>query len=183
MTDPIERIKEVLKRRETYRPPLNGHKAAAVLVPFFHDGDQWRVLFTKRTDKVETHKGQISFPGGGREPQDDSFSATALRETEEEIGVDRREIELLGRLDPIITVTDFLVHPFVGILPYPYEFQLNRFEVDKLLELPLEQLIEEAGEQAGGGLSGLDLNFNRHGDLIWGATARILHQLLEEAFL
>ena len=183
MNDPMKRIKEVLRWKEVNRPPLNGHKAAAVLVPFYYDGSQWGVLFTKRTDKVETHKGQISFPGGGREPQDASFAETALRETEEEIGVGRQKIEVLGRLDPIVTVTDFLVHPFVGIIPYPYEFKLNRFEVDKLIKLPLAQLIEEAGSQTGGSLSGLDFSFNRRGDLIWGATARILHQLLEEAFL
>lgn len=162
---------------------MNGYKPAAVLVPFFHDGSEWRVVFTKRTDKVDSHKGQISFPGGGREPQDGSFSETALRETEEEIGVGRGEVELIGRLDPLITVTGYLVHPFVGIIPYPYDFELNKFEVARLLKISLNRLIEEAGNQDGDIVSGLDLKFNRRGDLIWGATARILYQLIKEAFL
>ncbi len=183
MTDPLDRIKTMLDTREVVRPPLNGYKPAAVLVPFYFDGSEWRVVFTKRTDKVDSHKGQISFPGGGREPEDGSFSETALRETEEEIGVGREEVELLGRLDPLLTVTGFLVHPFVGTIPYPYDFRLNKFEVDRLLELPLTGLIEEAGNQAGDVVSGLDLKFNRRGDLIWGATARILYQLIKEAFL
>ncbi len=183
MTDPIERIKKALSGREVHRPPLNGNRPAAVLVPLYFDGSEWRMVFTKRTHKVESHKGQISFPGGSRDPEDSSFAETALRETEEEIGVRREDIGIIGRLDPIVTVTSYLVHPFVGLIPYPYEFKLNKFEVDRLIELPLERLIDEAGEQVGNVVSGLDLNFNRRGDLIWGVTARILYQLIQETFL
>lgn len=183
MTDPIEKIKKALSQRVVSRPSLNGNKPAAVLVPLYFDGSEWRMVFTKRTDKVETHKGQISFPGGSRDPEDSSFSETALRETEEEIGVVREEIELIGRLDPLVTVTGYQIHPFVGIIPYPYKFKLNKFEVDRLIELSLDRLIEEANDQVEKVVSGLDLNFNRRADLIWGATARILYQLIQVSFL
>lgn len=161
----------------------NGSRPAAVLIPIFQTEDQWRVLFTKRTDKVETHKGQVSFPGGSRDAEDDDLAATALRETREEIGLPESEVELLGALKPMRTITNFLVYPFVGFIPYPFSFELNRFEVDSLIEVPLEQLIEEARASDPALLGDLSLRFNLgHPDVIWGATARILYDFLNTAF-
>lgn len=155
----------------------NGLRPAAVLAPLFHDGREWRVLFTKRTDKVDSHKGQVSFPGGGREPEDESYLQTALRETWEEIGVEPSDVTLLGRIKPIITITQFKVFPFVGIIPHPYEYRLNGFEVADLLEIPLNRLLAEAGDQDQA--NPLGMTFNQGGeDIVWGATARMLYELL-----
>jgi len=183
MPDLAERLRSSLKGLPCARPVPNGTRPAAVLAPFVRDNGRWKVLFTKRTDRVESHKGQVSFPGGTRDPADESHAATALRETEEEIGVARGDVELVGRLNPIVTITNFLVHPFVGIIPYPYPFKLNRNEVARLLEVDLEQLVAEARAQAHFPPGSLDLEFNQGGEIIWGATARILYQLLEAVFL
>src|SRR5687767_518274 len=89
-------------------------RRAAVLVPLFvRDGMLW-VTFTRRTETVEHHRGQISFPGGVEEPEDEDLAATALRETQEELGILPRDVRLLGSLSPIVTITDFAVAPFVG---------------------------------------------------------------------
>lgn len=158
-------------------------KPAAVLIPLLDDNGQWRVMFTKRTDKVDTHKGQISFPGGARDPEDGDMAATALRETCEEIGVARADVDLLASMEPTRTVTNYMVYPYVGIIPYPYGFELNGFEVDRLIEVPLEQLLDEADRQHPELLGELSLQFNRGGrDIIWGATARILYDFLKTAF-
>lgn len=158
----------------------NGLKPAAVLAPFYWDGREWRVLFTKRTDKVDSHKGQISFPGGARDPDDESYAQTALRETWEEIGVRTADVKLLGRLRPIVTITGYRVFPFVGIIPHPYEFKLAPFEVASLLELPLAQLLEEAKGQDP--TNPLGLTFNQGGDVVWGATARMMYELIQTVF-
>jgi 8-oxo-dGTP pyrophosphatase MutT (NUDIX family) len=158
------------------RPAGNGLKPAAVLAPLFHDGHEWRVLFTKRTDRVEAHKGQVSFPGGTQDPQDETLLATALRETFEEIGVRAQDVEVVGGLEPVVTITNYLVCPFVGLIPHPYPFRLNDYEVERLIEVPLSQLLAEDRDQPADNPAALQ--FNRQGDLIWGATARILHQLL-----
>lgn len=157
-------------------------RPAAVLVPLVRDDGQWKILFTKRTDRVDEHKGQVSFPGGSVDPGDQNLLDTALRETEEEIGVRPAEVQILGRLGPTHTVvSNFLIHPFVGVLPYPYPFELNAFEVDKLVTVPLEQLLDEFKAQSHLETGDLSLTFNQQGDVIWGATARILNELFRLA--
>jgi 8-oxo-dGTP pyrophosphatase MutT (NUDIX family) len=176
-------LRETLADRPRVKPEPDGYRPASVLVPFFKNNDRWEVLFTKRTERVESHKGQVSFPGGAQDPEDDSPMATALRETEEEIGVRPADVKLVGQLDPMVTITNYLVRPFVGIIPYPYPFRLNRFEVDSLVTVPLDQLLAEAKDQPQATGPALDLTFNRQGEVIWGATARILYQLLDAVFL
>lgn len=157
-------------------------RPAGVLVPLFQQDGIWKVLFTKRTEQVVNHKGQISFPGGAKDPGDEDLLATALRESEEEIGLDRTKVQVIGPLDPIKTITNYLIHPFVGIIPFPYPFRLNSQEVERLICLPLADLIQEASSQRPEGV-GLNLTFNRFSEVIWGATARILYQFLDVAFL
>src|SRR5262245_56549999 len=91
-------------------------KPAAVLVPFLEKEGETYLLFTRRTESVRDHKGQISFPGGARDPGDPSLRETALRETEEEIGVPRHAVEVLGELDDYVTVTNYMITPYVGII-------------------------------------------------------------------
>lgn len=156
-------------------------RRAAVLVPLFvRDGMLW-VVFTRRTETVEHHRGQISFPGGVEEPEDEDLAATALRETQEELGILPGDVRLLGALSPIVTVTDFAVAPFVGAIPQPYAFTPAESEIAEVIEAPLAALRDPAILETRV-LPGRDepVLFYQHGrHVIWGATARILAELLE----
>ena len=177
-----QRMSAALSNPSVSPVPAGDLRPAAVLVPLFKDEGAWKVLFTKRTESVEHHKGQISFPGGVQDPEDIDLCATALRETEEEIGLARGAVSIVGAMDPIKTITNYLIHPFVGVIPYPYPFRLNTREVERLITPSLEGLIQEASSQQPR-QGGLNLTFNRQGEVIWGATARILYRFLEAAFL
>jgi len=164
----------------TDRPDLS---PAAVLIPLFKKNGETHILLTKRTNKVKHHKGQICFPGGAFHSEDLNLMSTALRETEEEIGLEIGAVEVLGELDHMATVSNFRVSPYVGIIPYPYPFKLNSFEVERLIELPLEYLLKESQLKEASftyeGQSLVNLYLDYHGDIIWGATARILQNFME----
>ena len=176
-------LKSIVTAEPEAVPSGDGLRRAAVLAPFFFDGDDWRLLFTKRSDTVENHKGQVSFPGGSVEPTDRNLIETAVRETEEEIGLDRGKIEILGYLSPIVTITRFLVYPVVGLFDHPDRFTLSEQEVASILEIPVPQLIAEAKDQAHLPAVLYSHRFNRDGEVIWGATARIVYEMLSRAFL
>ena len=156
-------------------------RRAAVLIPLFvRDGQLW-VLFTRRTETVEHHRGQISFPGGGEEADDASPAQTALRETEEEIGLSRGDAIILGSLSPISTVTDFYIEPFVAAIPQPYVFRPEPAEIAEILEVPVRALLDPSILEKRK-LPGREepVLFYHHGsNVIWGATARMLAELLE----
>jgi len=151
---------------------------AAVLLPLVYRANAWRVLVTVRTDQVEHHKGQISFPGGACDPEDATLEATALREAHEEVGLPPDAVEVLGALDDLRTVTGFAVTPFVGIVHYSGPYRLNRHEVAAVVEVPLSFLRESDSVRVGqveykGQLH--DVLFWDYGPhVIWGATAQIL---------
>ena len=107
------------------------------------------LLFTQRTFTVKDHRGQISFPGGVRHAGDPDLRATALRETQEEIGLDPQTVEVLGALTPVNTITGYCITPFVGLIPYPYDFQPSPLEVKRLLLLPLDGFYEAARWSSG----------------------------------
>jgi 8-oxo-dGTP pyrophosphatase MutT (NUDIX family) len=138
----------------------------------------------KRTETVEQHKGQISFPGGGVEAVDASPEETALREAEEEIGLRREDVEILGRLDDAMTLTsNYIVHPFVGLVPSRYAFTLNQAEVARLIRVPLEifhpaNLGARRSEVHYRGASYATEGYAYDGDVIWGATARIMENFM-----
>ena len=157
---------------------------AAVLFPLLNKDGEVHILFTKRTQTVRVHKGQISFPGGVRDRADEDLLATALREADEEIGLRLEDVEILGSLEPVETVTSgFLVHTFVGLIPYPYPFQLNSREVAKILTVPLSFVANPANwREFFSNLSdrpfeGFSVPYGEH--VIWGATARILRFFLK----
>ena len=143
------------------------------------------MLLTVRTDTVEHHKGQISFPGGAQDPEDPDLVATALRESEEEIGLQRGDVEVWGQLDDIVTISNFVVSPYVGRVTAaaPYPFVPSAIEVAELLAVPLPHLHSPSGlntEPAswrGRLVPPPSYSFGEH--LIWGATARMLRQFLE----
>jgi len=157
-------------------------RPAAVLIPLYVREKALWTLFTKRTDMVEHHKGQISFPGGGRSDRDANLWETAIRETEEEIGVPRSSIRILGALPKLQTVTDFEVSPFVGAIPYPVAFAPHAGEVESIIEVPMSYLLDpmvvEERAVKWKGRDVMTLVYHYKGHAIWGATARILTDLL-----
>jgi 8-oxo-dGTP pyrophosphatase MutT (NUDIX family) len=161
--------------------PGETRRRAAVLVPLYvRDGSLWVVL-TRRTETVEHHRGQISFPGGAEEEEDGTLLATALRETEEEIGISAADVRVLGALSPLTTVTDFYVEPFVGAIPYPYVFRPAEAEIAEVVEVPVAAMMDPSALERRA-LPGRDepVLFYHHGPhVIWGATARMLKELLD----
>ena len=157
-------------------------KCAAVLIPLVLDGGGWHILYTRRTYRVESHKGQVSFPGGACDEQETTAEETALREAREEIGIDPSKIRVLGRLSSMITITTFQVTPVVGVIPWPTVFRLNENEVERIFTVPIDWLAD-AGNR-------WEFNFpGRHrsvivyhpfdGELVWGATARMTVDFLQ----
>jgi len=118
-------------------------KCAAVLLPLLRLGDEWRLLYTRRTERVETHKGQVSFPGGVCDPGEEQPEQTALRESEEEIGLRPLDVRVLGRLSPLVTITSFRVSPIVGVIPWPYAFRVGNAEVARVFTMPLSWLADQ----------------------------------------
>jgi len=182
-----ERIRQALFRRDKKVCDPRDLTPAAVLIPIYERAGQCHLLFTKRTEMVNHHKGQISFPGGVMQVEDESLRDTALRESWEEIGLDPNDVEILGELDDTATYTTrFIISPFVGAIPYPYEFQTNPEEVEELISVPLDVLLDKSNfreeiESIDGTL--VPQYYYHYGErVIWGATARILKQFLEGVF-
>ncbi len=168
------------------RPPA----PASVLVPLVQRDEGLRVLLTRRTDHLHDHAGQISFPGGRQEPEDADETATALRETLEEIGLHHRHVEVLGRLPVYTTVTRFVVTPVVALVQPPFDLRLDDFEVAEAFEVPLDFLMNPAHHHRhvfeATGVARQFLSMPWHGTsgpgpsrefFIWGATAAMLRNL------
>jgi 8-oxo-dGTP pyrophosphatase MutT (NUDIX family) len=138
------------------------------------------ILLTKRTMYVESHKGQVSLPGGFWEKKDATLVETALRESREEIGARSEDIQLLGALEPVSTHLGVRMFPIVGSLNLPYPFKLNPAEVERVLFLPLQSLLDQGLKPVTVDVDGIPVKsegIEVDGELVWGATARILHQL------
>ncbi len=180
-----EDLKVILAHRERERIQANGtdYTQASVLLPLFiRDGQYW-LLLTKRTNTVEYHKGEVSFPGGVVDEYDDSPERTAKRETFEEIGVREDDIEILGQLDDMTTMMSrFIIHPFVGAVPFPYVFKINKREVEHLIEVPLRFFLDPSQLKPFSINYGGDIfetpTFIYKGTVIWGATERILENFI-----
>jgi len=164
--------------------PLGDWKPAAVLLLLFGTAGDERILLTVRSHEVEYHKGQISLPGGAVDGTDTDIIMTALREAEEEVGIDRSTVEILGRLDDRVTVSDFLVTPIVGALRQrPVALTPSPFEVAEILEVPIRHLLDSSNRVDEQRVRNGEVemrpayDFGRHH--IFGATARILADLLD----
>lgn len=173
------RVKEILGARQKRELPRAGQTVAAVLIPLFEKQGAVHVLLTRRSDAVEHHKGEISFPGGKLDDTDPDLLSCALRETSEEVGVDPADVQILGELDDFYTVaTNFLVVPFVGSIPFPYDFTPSEREIAEVLDVPLDVFFdparrsEEIWNVHGKPLEVVFYRWREH--TIWGATARIL---------
>ena len=178
----MDELEERLSAEERAVPEAaDGQRRAAVIVPLFVRDGALRVLLTRRTETVEHHRGQISFPGGVEEEEDFSPFATAAREMEEELGIAPEDVRLLGALTPLTTVTDFFVEPFVGAIPYPHVLRPAEAEIAEVIDAPIaalldpkileKRLLPDREEPT------LFYHYGPH--VIWGATARILKELLD----
>jgi 8-oxo-dGTP pyrophosphatase MutT (NUDIX family) len=176
----ISVIKEKLKHYSGKEIESPEDICAGVLIPLFEIDGETFILLTKRTETVKHHKGEISFPGGMCEDEDENTLGTALRECCEEIGLDKEDVEVVGKLDDMVTLTGFVITPYVGVIPYPYKFKTNPREVAYIIRLPLKHLIEvkpSMEEHLREGKVELVPSFYYKGERIWGATCRLLLKL------
>ncbi|HEX8820882.1 MAG TPA: CoA pyrophosphatase [Archangium sp.] len=184
----MEALFDALEARLASRRPravnLSGHvlRESAVLVPLLVREGAPHVLFTKRPSTLRHHAGQYSFPGGSRDPEDTTPLHTALRETREELGIDVSGVRVLGALDEVPTLTEFRIQPFVGVIPQGVEYRPNPVEVEFIVEVPLAALLEPSLHRAERrSVRGVEyeVDFYTYGShIIWGATGRILRDLL-----
>lgn len=179
------KMKESLRPLERARIADEHSIVSAVIIPMGFNEVTGRdeILLTKRTDLVHTHKNEVGFPGGVYDTEDGGdMLRTAMREMEEEIGVSKEHFEVLGRLNPVMTIGSVVIFPFVAKMQFPYPYVLNPHEVARVLYLPVQQLLEQ-------GLTPMEVPTGKHkvksigiyaeGELVWGASAKMLDELRE----
>lgn len=170
----MERLGDSLRGRRKRKITDRAVRRSAVLIPLLQEHGQYHVLLTKRSDEVEFHKGEVCLPGGRCEPDDTSLLRTALRETEEEIGLDPEDVEILGELDDILTLgSNYVISPFVGYVPHPRPLKADPREIQEIITVPVSFLLDDANFREDA------YAYEYEGRVIWGATARILRQLVE----
>ncbi len=176
--------KRLIQRQPSINPAWDA-RPAAVLMPLYQERDIWHLLFTRRTEFVESHRGQVSFPGGAIDEEDENPTQAALREVEEEIGIRAEDIEVLGMLDALLTTTQYAITPVVGTFPWPYDLRLNRAEVASVFGVSLEWLadknnleIRQREYPISGGSIPVYYFKPYQGEIIWGATALLTITLL-----
>lgn len=181
-----EEISDILSQRDRNVIDDPRFYPAGVLVPLYEKDGEYYVVFTKRTDNVEHHKGEISFPGGAYDREDKTLEFTALRETYEEIGVRVQDVEILGKLDDMVTRSNFAVTPLVGMIPYPYDFKTSEIEVAELLEVPISHLLDKKNliqeTRVFNGVTHVMQSYQFKDHVIFGATAMMLRQFLDLIF-
>lgn len=180
-----EKITAALAAHE--RVPMNpGPVPSAVLIPVFLKNDEYHILFTKRTENLNHHSGEISFPGGVRHPEDEDSLRTALRETWEEVGIYPADVEVLGVLDDFYSIHDYLITPYVGIIPADYEYRISAPEIERIIEVPLSHLLKpdifRVEDWTWKGRKHPVYFYTYLDDDIWGVTAAILKQFLDLVF-
>ena len=157
-------------------------KCAAVLIPLAWQDSEWHLLFTRRTDRVESHKGQVSFPGGACDEGETTPEETALREADEEIGLNPSDVKVLGRISNMITITYFRVTPVVGVIKWPTVFRVGEHEVARVFTIPLMWLANPMNRwefEMPGRNRTLIAYHPYDGELLWGATARMTVDFLK----
>jgi 8-oxo-dGTP pyrophosphatase MutT (NUDIX family) len=179
----LDLVKQALSGRVNYTITDPNLMPAAVMLLLYPKDGEYCVLLNKRSEVVEHHKGEISFPGGARDPEDQDFLDTALRETEEEMGISREDVTVLGQLDDVVTRSNFGVRVFIGTIPYPYTFTPSAIEIAEVLEVPIPALLDPANlrheTRLVDGLATTVRSYAYHEHLVFGATAKILQQFLE----
>ncbi|WP_025270352.1 NUDIX hydrolase [Hippea sp. KM1] len=177
----IEKLKSSLNGEHS--PISTNAKESAVIIPLLKTESGWLVIFEKKPSYDRLHPSQISFPGGSREEKDKTFIDTAVRETEEELGIKRQNIEIIGAVEPTKTLTtNFIIYPFVGLIRQNPPYSINTQEVEKIIFIPLDYLIDNSPIPIGiytfRGRQRKTPMLNYKGEIIWGATARILNKFI-----
>lgn len=178
-----EHLRRHLARRDRRRIAEPSLRASAVLVPLLLKATGPHLVLTKRTAHLSHHASQICFPGGRVEPTDADLLAAALRESQEEVGIAPEDVDVLGPLDDTMTLGRFRITPFLGVIPDPYPFRLDPTEVDRLIEVPLGYFLDPARVRVermpfpDGALHPVHF-YDVGDDVVWGATARIIHEWL-----
>ena len=176
-------IKRALADRPTQRVAGDDLTPASVMVLLYPKDGEYCVLLNKRSQEVEHHKGEISFPGGAQDPEDLNTLDTALRETKEEMGIRRDDITVLGEMDEVATRSRFRVSVFAGTIDHPYEFRPSADEIAEIVEFPVGALQDPSSVrvdthwQTEGPSTVYSYAHGKH--LVFGATARILQQFLQ----
>lgn len=179
-----QKIKQILSHYHNKKINDKNLIPSAVLVPLFYAQGEYHLLFTERSGGLNFHQGEACFPGGIRQPGDASLAIAALREAEEEIGLARKDIEILGELDDAFTVTSgCIISPFAAFIPYPYPFNINHDEVEQIFSIPLSVLMDKRNFKQ----EYITINrqtfpvyfYEYQGHIVWGATAYIVKQFIE----
>ncbi len=174
----LQQIQKALAKANHLTPKQNQLQPSAVLVPIVERDTGLQLILTQRAEHLKHHPGQISFPGGRMDDSDKNLTHTALRETEEEIGIVADKVDVIGKLALQPTVSKFMIQPIVGIVDSDYEMVINPHEVDEAFEVPLDFLFNPLNQQK----SYREYNGSKfpvyampyHGRNIWGATAQII---------
>ena len=178
----LVRLREILERRPAIEIDAPQYRRACVIVPLVHDGGEWSILFSRRAANLAAHSGQIAFPGGAVE-EGETLEAAAVREAEEEVGIHAGAVELIGRLDDLITNSGFLVAPFVGVIREKIDYVIHEAEVTEVFEVPVEALLDVAQPEVryvSFRERQYPAYFYRYRDYeIWGLTGRMLKAFLD----
>ncbi len=180
---PPELIKQALAKRVVERVDGDGLMASAVMILLYPKDGEYCILLNKRSEQVEHHKGEISFPGGARDPEDRDSLDTALRETQEEMGINRGDITVLGEMDEVATRSQFRVQVFAGTIEYPYKFSPSAIEIAEVIEFPVPALMDPANRRVEtrweDGQPVTSYSYVHEEHVVFGATARILQRCID----
>ena len=180
---PPELIKQALAKHVVERVDGTGMMPASVMILLYFKDGEYCILLNKRSEEVEHHKGEISFPGGARDLEDRDSLETALREAEEEMGIKREDIVVLGEMDEIVTRSNFQVSVFTGTIEYPYKFTPSAIEIAEVLEFPVSALLDPANRRVetrwDDGKTATSYSYVHEEHVVFGVTARILQSCIE----
>ncbi len=179
----LARLREITAARPAIEIEAPQYRRAAVLIPLVRAGDgEWSIIFHRRSDNLDAHPGQIAFPGGAVE-SGETLEAAVLREAQEEVGIPPQTVEIIGRLDDLVTNSGFLVAPFPAVVHERVEYVLQQTEVVEVFEVPIEALLEERNPEVrfvGFRNRRYPAYFYHYGRYeIWGLTGRMLKTFLD----
>ena len=182
----LQRLRGILAKRPAIEMDPRGLRRACVLIPLIRDHGRWSILFTRRAENLAAHSGQIAFPGGAVE-EGESLELAAKREAEEEVGIPQAAVELIGRLDDLITNSGYLVAPFVGLIHEPIEYVMQESEVVEIFEVPVDALLDPSKPEVryvsfrNRKYPAYYYPYKQHE--IWGLTGRMLKAYLDLVWL